>query len=235
MADSMELPLVLIPGLMCTGDLYAGQVERFLRGRQVMIADHRAHASMAGIARDILVRAPPVFALAGLSMGGYIAFEVLRQARERVARLALLDSNARADRPAQIRLRQIGIGMAQAIGVRAAQAYMLPQLVHRDRLQDRRLKARILKMADGTGLAAFERQQLAIMGRPDNRPFLHEIKCPTLIIVGEQDRLTPIKVAQEMADGIPGAQLKVIAHCGHLSSMERPDAVNAALADWLSA
>ena len=167
-------------------------------------------------------------------MGGYIAFEIMRQAPARVTKLALLDTNARADRPAQIEFRHIGIGMAQAMGVRAAQGNMLPQLIHRDALSDRNLCNRIIAMADGTGASAFERQQLAIIGRRDNRQYLAEIKCPTLIIVGEQDQLTPPKVAREMAEGIAGTRLEVIPHCGHLSTMERPDAVNALLREWLA-
>lgn len=233
MSANAAMPLVLIPGLMCTGDLYADQVAQFASDRPVMVANHRRHATMQAIASDILARAPATFALAGLSMGGYIAFEILRQAPERVERLALLDTNARADRAEQVRLREIGIGLAQAVGVRAAQAYMIPQLIHKDRLHDRLLIARLMKMADATGLAAFERQQRAIMSRPDNRPFLGKINCPTLVIVGEQDRLTPVKVAQEMVDGIAGARLEVIANCGHLSTMEQPRAVNAAMRDWL--
>jgi len=230
---SQKRPLFLLPGLMCTAELFADQLKGLSDIARMHVADHTRHADMAQMARAVLAQAPPRFSLTGLSMGGYLAFEILRQAPERVERLALLASNARADRPAQIKFRHIGITMAKVVGCRAAQSYLMPQLIHPDRLADRDLVARIMSMADGTGAAAFERQQLAIIGRPDNREFLSQIKCPTVIIVGEQDALTPVKVAREMADGIVGSRLEVIADCGHISTMERPDKVNALLRRWL--
>lgn len=227
--------LLLVPGLMCTADLYRDQISSLAGVADVQVADHTRHATMEEIAAAILARAPARFALAGLSMGGYIAFEILRQAPDRVTRLALLDTSARADRPEQVKQRQIAIGAARAVGVRAVQGLLLRMLVHPDRVWDRELTARILMMADGTGLDAFVRQQTAIIGRPDNRPFLKEIKCPTLIIVGAQDALTPVKVAEEMAAGIAGSRLEVIPDCGHVPTMERPDVVNELLTRWLSA
>lgn len=227
--------LVLVPGLLCTADLYADQVQGLQHAANVTVADHTRHASMEGIARDILARAPDRFALAGLSMGGYIAFEILRQAPHRVTRLALLDTSARADRPEQQKQRQVAIGAARSVGVRAVQGLLLRMLVHPNRVFDRALTERILLMADGTGVEAFVRQQTAIIGRPDNRPFLKEIKCPTLIIVGAQDALTPPKVAEEMAAGITGSRLEIIPDCGHVPTMERPSVVNALLGAWLAA
>jgi len=225
--------LVLVPGLSCTADLYADQLTGLSGVADLSVADHTRADSMEEIAGGILAAAPPRFALAGLSMGGYIAFEMLRQAPERITRLALLDTSARADRPEQAKQREIAIGAARAIGVRACSAFILRHLVHPDRLADRPLTERILLMADATGVPAFVRQQTAIIGRPDNRPFLKEIKCPTLIIVGEQDAMTPVKVAQEMAAGIAGSRLEVIPQSGHLPTMERPDVVNWLLAEWL--
>lgn len=233
MAATTRPPLVLVPGLLCTADLYAGQVEGLAGVADITVADHTRHASMEAIARDILARAPERFALAGLSMGGYIAFEILRQAPRRVTRLALLDTSARADRPEQQRQRQVAIGAARAVGVRAVQGLLLRMLVHPSRVWDRALTERILLMADATGVEAFVRQQTAIIGRPDNRPFLQQIGCPTLIVVGAQDALTPPKVAEEMAAGIAGSRLEVIPDCGHVPTMERPDVVNRLLAEWL--
>lgn len=226
-------PLVLVPGLLCTGDLFADQVAAFAKTRPVEIADHTTADNLPDIARHILAHAPPKFALAGLSMGGYIAFEMLRQAPERITRLALLDTNARADRPDQMKTRHVLMGAARSIGVRAVQGMLLRLLVHKDRLADRPLTSRVLRMADGIGVEAFVRQQQAILGRPDNRPFLKEIKCPTVLIVGAEDALTPVKVHEEMAAAIPGARLVVIDHCGHLSTMEKPAEVNAILQRWL--
>jgi len=147
--------------------------------------------------------------------------------------LALLDTNARADRPDQVKTRAVLIGAARSIGVRAVQGMLLKFLVHKDRLDDRALTSRVLLMADGIGVNAFVRQQQAILGRPDNRPFLGSIKCPTVIIVGEQDALTPVKVSEEMHGLMPGSRLEVIPDSGHLATMEQPEAVNRILAAWL--
>lgn len=231
--DAAE-PLVLVPGLLCTADLFAAQIASLRPGRVVMVADHTTADNLPAIARAILANAPPRFALAGLSMGGYIAFEMLRQAPERITRLALLDTNARADRADQLKTRHVLMGAARAIGVRAVQGMLLKFLIHKDRLDDRELTRRVLLMADGIGVNAFIRQQLAILGRPDNREFLKSIACPTVLIVGAEDALTPVKVHEEMLGLIPAAKLEVIPHCGHLASMERPEAVNAILDGWLA-
>jgi pimeloyl-ACP methyl ester carboxylesterase len=227
-------PIVFVPGLLCTGDLFADQVAALSPRHTCIVADHTTADSLPDIARAILAAAPPTFAVAGLSMGGYIAFEMLRQAPERITRLALLDSNARADRPDQIKTRHVLIGAARTVGVRAVQGMLLRLLIHKDHVANRDLTERVLLMADGIGVNAFIRQQLAILGRPDNRPFLAEIKCPTVIIVGEQDALTPVKVAEEMHAGIAGSTLAVIPNCGHLATMEAPDAVTAILRTWLA-
>ena len=110
----------------------------------------------------------------------------------------------------------------------------MPSLIHPSRLSDKPLVETILQMAVDTGLAAFKRQEEALIGRPDNRPFLPSIRCPTLVIVGEQDALTPPELAREIAGGIPGAKLRLIPDCGHLSTLEKPEAVNRALRDWLT-
>jgi len=227
--------VVLVPGLLCTSALFGPQIGA-LRGRAgIMVADHTQAASMTLIAEGVLKAAPERFALVGLSMGGYVAFEVIRQAPERVLRLALLDTNARADRPEQTADRRRLIALAKAQGTRRVQEVLLPRLIHSDRLKDAALVASVLKMAEDTPLAAFERQQEAIIGRPDNRPLLARIRCSTLIIVGAEDQMTPVKVAQEMHNGIAGSRLEVIPDCGHLSTLERPDAVCRLLEAWLSA
>lgn len=226
--------LVLVPGLLCSADLFAGQLEGLAATADVTVADHTTADNLPDIARSILAMAPPKFALAGLSMGGYIAFEMLRQAPERITRLALLDTNARADRPDQMKQRQVLIGAAQTIGVRAVQGMLLRFLIHKDRLADRALTRRVLLMADQVGASAFVRQQMAILGRPDNRPFLGTIECPVTVIVGEQDALTPVKVAEEIHAGISGSTLAVIPNCGHLATMEAPEIVNGLLMKWLA-
>jgi pimeloyl-ACP methyl ester carboxylesterase len=227
--------LVLVPGLLCTGALWAPQLEALGDDADIAVADHTRHDSMAAIARSILEAAPPRFALAGLSMGGYVAYEIVRQAPDRVLRLALLDTGSRADTPERAAARHELIATAEREGVRRAQQILMPVLIHKSRLADRPLVETIEQMADDTGLEAFKRQQAAIMTRPDNRPFLAAIACPTLVLVGREDALTPVELSQEIAAGIPGAKLEIVPECGHLSTMEQPEAVSRALRAWLAA
>jgi pimeloyl-ACP methyl ester carboxylesterase len=200
-----------------------------------MVADHRRDDDMSAIAARILAHAPPRFALAGLSMGGYIAFAMLREAPERIAKLALLDTSARPDLPEQKEARQKFIAMAEAGKLAEVVDTLAPRFLHRDRRGDAALNRVIRDMADDTGVEAFARQEKAIMTRPDSRPLLASIRCPTLVLVGEGDELTPSDLAKEITGGIAGARLVVVPNCGHLSTIEQPDAVNAALTEWLRA
>jgi pimeloyl-ACP methyl ester carboxylesterase len=226
--------LVLVPGLLCTGALWAPQIAALRDIVGCTVANHRRHRTMKGIARSILAAAPERFALAGLSMGGYIAYEIVRQAPERVERLALLDTGSRADTPERTAGRRALIATAEREGVRRAQELLMPVLVHPGRLNDKPLVDTILQMAVDTGLAAFKRQEAAIIGRPDNRPLLGSIRCPTLVLVGREDALTPPDLAREIAEGIPGARLEIVPDCGHISTLERPEAVTRALRAWLT-
>ena len=232
---AVPLPLLLVPGLLCSARLYAPQVTALWPLGPVTVADHRRDADVAAIAARILADAPPRFALAGLSMGGYVAFAMLRQAPERIVRLALLDTSARPDTPEQSAARETFIAMAEAGQLAAVVDTLAPRFLHRDRRTDATLNRVIRDMAADTGVAAFVRQQRAIMTQPDSRPQLASIACPTLVLVGEGDELTPPSLAQEIAAGIAGARLVTVPACGHLSTIEQPEAVNAALAEWLSA
>lgn len=227
--------LVLIPGLLCDALMWRAQVEALGAQCECWIADHTRSETMAGVAGDVLREAPfERFALAGLSMGGYVALEIVRQAAQRVDRLALLDTSARADTPEQGEKREGLIALAQRgrfVGVTQA---LLPLLVHRSRLGDDKLVATVKKMAANTGQEAFIRQEHAIMSRSDSLPLLPSITCPTLVLCGRQDALTPLERHEEMARCIPGASLKVIEDCGHLSTLERPAEVSAALGRWLA-
>lgn len=227
--------LVLVPGLLCTQELFAPQIAALASQADIRVADHTRHTSMAEIAAGILATAPARFALAGLSMGGYIAQEMMRQAPSRITRLALLDTNSRADRPEQTEQRRALMSLAEKEGSTAGVTeQLLPYLIHKDRLSDAPLVAIIRRMSLDTGVAAFKRQQAAIMARPEYRPFLKDIRCPTLVIVGAEDALTPVKVHEEIAAGIAGAQLEVIPSCGHLTTLEKPEAVIRMMKDWLS-
>lgn len=228
-------PILLVPGLLCSPRLYAPQIPSLWRHGPVMVADHTRDDTMAGIARRILTDAPPRFALVGLSMGGYIAFELMRQAPERVDRLALLDTAARPDGPEQSERRRSQVELARAGRFGEVADLQFPMLVGPDRQQDAGLRALVRQMADETGPEAFERQQQAIIGRPDSRPDLGRIACPTLILVGDGDQITPPDRAREMADGVRRAQLVVVPGSGHLSTLEQPEAVTHALEAWLEA
>lgn len=227
-------PIVLIPGLLCSPSLYAAQLPALWQFGPVTIADHRRDETMDAIAKRILAAAPPRFALAGLSMGGYIAYAILRAAPERVTRLALLDTSARADLPEQSERRKAQIELARAGKLGEVAETLWPLFVHKNRRDDAALKKTILQMAEDTGADAFIRQQTAIMSRPDSRPDLPKIKCPTLVLVGEGDQLTPPKLAEEIAGGIANSRLVVIPGSGHLTTLERPDSVNKALVEWMS-
>ena len=230
-----SLPLVLVPGLTCTAQLYAPQVVALWRYGAVTVADHRRDADIKAMAARILANAPPRFALAGLSFGGYIAFEMMRQAPARIARLALLDTSARPDTPEQTAGRKVQIAMAQNGRYGEIADLSIPRYLHRNRQNDPAMTAIVRQMIDETGADAFVRQLQAIMSRPDSRPLLASIRCPTLVLVGDGDLATPPELNKEIADGIPGARYVVVPDCGNLSTVERPGAVNAALAAWLEA
>jgi pimeloyl-ACP methyl ester carboxylesterase len=232
---AMKTNLVLVPGLLCTRALWEPQIAALSDIADITVADHTRHDSLEAIARSVLAAAPERFALAGLSMGGFIACEIVRQAPQRVTRLALLDTSARADAPERREQRLQRNEVARREGAGAVQDELMSALIHKDRLGDKAFTALIRQMAVDTGADALVRQHAALMARPDNRPLLPTIKCPTLVVVGEQDALTPVELAQEIASGVPGARLEIIPDCGHLSTMERPEAVNRALRVWLTA
>jgi pimeloyl-ACP methyl ester carboxylesterase len=228
-----SLPLVLIPGLAVTARLYAEQIPVLWRLGPVLIADHTRHASLPEIAQAILETAPPRFALAGLSMGGYIAFEIMRQAPQRVLGLALLDTTALPEQPEQTAARYELIELARTGKLEEVVERLFVRFVSRTHQSDARLHALVRAMAFETGPAAFERQERAILGRLDSRPLLAAIRCPALVLVGDEDELTPPERSREIAHGIPGSQLRIIADSGHLSTLEQPQRVNAALLEWL--
>jgi pimeloyl-ACP methyl ester carboxylesterase len=234
-SSAESVPLVLVPGLTCTAQLYAPQIVALWRYGPVTVADHRRDADIKAIAARILKDAPPRFALLGLSFGGYIAFEMMRQAPTRIVKFALLDTAARPDTPEQSAGRKVQIEMAQTGRYGEIADLAIPRYLHRNRQNDPAMTGIVRQMIDETGPEAFVRQLQAIMSRPDSRPLLAGIACPTLVLVGDGDLATPPELNKEIADGIPGARYVVVPDCGHLSTVERPEAVNAALAQWLEA
>ena len=226
-------PMLLIPGLLGSPRVYADQIPQLWRLGPVTIADHTRDDSMSAIARRILASAPPCFALIGISMGGYIAFEILRQAPERVAKLALLDTSAHADTPERSEARRAQIAFAKNGKLAEILDADFSQLVHPKRRTDGRLRQALNQMATEAGVDTFVRQQLANIDRPDSRPGLSAIRCPTLVLVGDSDELTPPEQAAEIANGIAGARLITVPESGHCSTIEQPEFVTRALLEFL--
>jgi pimeloyl-ACP methyl ester carboxylesterase len=227
------MPILLVPGLGGSPRVYAPVAPALWRYGPVTVANHIRDDNMGAIARRILAEAPPRFALAGHSMGGYIAFEIVRQAPDRVAKLALINTQARPDTPEAVTRRRGQIGRVRAGEYHAVLDELFPGFVHPSRREDATLRKLVHDMGDDIGAEAFVRQQTAIMRRADSRPTLAWIRCPTLVLTGDEDNTIPNALSKEMADGIHGAKLVVLPDCGHLSQPERPEAVAAALVEWL--
>ena len=226
----MTSELLLLPGLICDERLWR-DVMADLDAR-AMVADLTQDDSIAAMAARTLAAAPARFALAGLSMGGYVAFEIMRQAPERVTHLALLDTSARADDEARKETRRKGIemvGRGRFIGVSRG---LLASLIAPQHLGTE-VAREVQAMSERVGQAAYLRQQVAIMNRVDSRPGLAAISVPTLVGVGESDKLTPPELAEEMAAGIAGAELVRFADSAHLPTMENPGVVVDAMRLWL--
>ena len=228
------LSLILLPGSLCDQRLWQHQLAGLSSDAAVSVCDLTRDDSIEGMARRVLATAPPRFALAGLLLGGIVALEVIRQSPERVQRLALLATSAHPSSAEQrTQWRQIAT-IVQAGQLRTVVCdLLLPALVHPDRRTDAWLATIIKDMADAVGAGAYLRQLAALSTRADSRPHLARIACPTLLVAGREDALCPVALHEEMATEIPGARLVVIERCGHLSSLEQPQAITELLNDWL--
>lgn len=227
-------PLVLIPGMMCDARLYGPQIEALSGQLSLHLAPITARDTVEALAADILQAAPPRFALAGLSMGGIVAMEVFRQAPERVDRLALLDTNPRAELDEVKQRREPQIERVRTGGLAAVmQSELIPNYLAKgeDRPDIQKL---CLDMALGLGPDVFERQSRALQRRPDQQETLASVSVPTLILMGKEDRLCPIDRHERMHELIPHSVLQVIEGAGHLPTLEQPQAVNTALMEWLN-
>jgi pimeloyl-ACP methyl ester carboxylesterase len=228
-----KTPLLLLPGLLCDRRLWAPQIEALGDVAEMRVPDLTRDESFADMARRVLAEAPPQFALAGLSMGGYLAIEIARAAPQRLLRLALLDTSARADTPEQAQRRRDFISLSAQGEFHGVTPRLMPSLIHPDRIGDQALTDTIYAMAEAVGADGFRRQETAILARRDRRPDLARLAVPTLILCGRDDTLTPPNLAEEMASLVPQARLVIVEWCGHLSTLERPEQVNDALREWL--
>lgn len=227
--------IIFIPGLNCDADLFRDQIAALQNDHDIRIADTTSDDRIGGMAKRLLEENPEKeLMLVGLSMGGYVALEVFAQAPDRIAGIALLDTNARADSEEASANRRRLIGLTESGRFDEVCEALWHKLVAPARHGDASLRARVDGMAAAIGPQNFIRQQGAIMQRSDHRPLLPGITVPTLVLVGDEDELTPPALSQEMAEAIPDAILGIIPECGHLSTMERPEAVNRALLAWLA-
>ena len=228
-------PLVLIPGMMCDARLFGPQIEAFSHSCPMHLASIAGRDSIEMLAADVLAHAPPRFALAGLSMGGIVAMQIMVQAPERVDRLALLDTNARADltEVRENRDRQMAL-VAGGELVAVMRDEMKPNY-----LADGPDRGRILDlcmdMAHSLGPDVFLRQSAALKARSDQRGSLRAIAAPTLILCGAQDTLCPLDRHEAIRELIPQSRLEVIDRAGHMPTLEQPAATNSLLAGWLHA
>lgn len=225
--------LLLLPGMMCDARQWAPQVADI--DVPIFHADTTTTDNFADIAAAILANAPTSFAIAGLSMGGILAFEIWRQAPKRVSHMALLDTNPHAETSERQSLRLGQIQTALSGGLRELAIESLKPVyladAHRD---DDKLLNTILDMAIDLGSEVFRAQSMALRGREDSVPTLPTISCPTLVMCGDEDTLCPIEYHELMASNIPNARLQVIKNCGHLSSLEQPQIVSNALNELLA-
>ena len=225
--------LLLLPGLLEDADAFGQVIAGLSDIAIVTVADMTRADSIAGMAQEALSQAPEgPLCLAGHSMGGYVALEIMRQAPQRVGKLALLNTHARPDTPESTENRRRLMAMAEKDFEGVASA-LLPKLMAPEHLKDPVLTGLIGAMALGTGKEAFIRQETAIIGRIDSRPHLKDIRCPTLVVAARHDALMPVEILEEMAKGIPDARLEVVEDSGHMASMEQPEKVLALLREWL--
>jgi pimeloyl-ACP methyl ester carboxylesterase len=231
----MHLPLIMLPGTLCDGRLWEDQIRALSERRPVQLGDLTRDASMAAMAMRVLEAAPPRFALAGLSLGGIVALEIVRRAPERVGRLALLSTTARP--PTEGQREQWRTLAALTRAGRLAEVVrdqLLPRLVSDDGLRSPEIRSTIEAMAQAVGPEGYLRQLAALETRIDSRPHLGRVACPTLVLAAEADVICPLELHAEVAANIRGARLRQLPGCGHLSPLEQPRAVTEALSDWLT-
>ncbi len=227
-------PLVLLPGMMCDARLFGPQIDAMSGERTLHVAPIGGHDSVDALAAEVLTNAPPRFALAGLSMGGILAMEILRQAPERLTHLALLDTNPCAETDAVKAARAPQIAKAQAGQLRSVMRDEMKPNYLTDGPRRGAILDLCMAMAEGLGPEVFVRQSVALQNRPDQCDTLRACTVPTLILCGEDDRLCPVHRHTLMQGLVAGSTLKIIENAGHLPTIEQPEATTQALRDWLA-
>jgi pimeloyl-ACP methyl ester carboxylesterase len=226
-------PLVLIPGMMCDARLWSPQIAALSGRRALHLAPIVDHDSMEALAANILANAPLRFAVAGLSMGGIVAMEMLRQAPARITRLALLDTNPRAEVEAVRQRREPQVAKALAGRLDSVMRDEMKPNYLADGPNRKTILDLCMDMALALGPEVFARQSRALAARPDQQATLASYRGPTLILMGEEDRLCPRDRHELMHELIPGSRLAIIPGAGHLPTLEQPERTNAELARWL--
>ncbi|GIL37902.1 alpha/beta fold hydrolase [Roseiterribacter gracilis] len=229
-----SIPLILLPGQLNDAALWSNQIRDLADlAAPILVPDLTQDETLGAMAERVLAAAPPVFAAAGLSMGGYLLFELLRQAPERIDRVAFLNTSARADDEVQARRRR-GLSIAVEIGqFKGVTRKALPGIVAPENVDKPGLADIVMTMTERVGRVAFQRQQRALLARPDSRPDLSAIDVPVLVIAGAQDRMTPPDRSEEIAAGIPHARLEILDPAGHLTPLEQPERVSELMRAWL--
>jgi pimeloyl-ACP methyl ester carboxylesterase len=227
--------LILLPGLASDATLWRDQIPALSAHHRVQVTDvHARHDTLAEMAAALLAEYAGDLVLVGTSMGGIVALEAVRRSPQRIKALALLGSTARADTPEMVALRTEAIGLFEQGRAEEVLRANVPAAFHPDIGVDSELAATYLDFVLRAGAQQLIRQNRAIMAREDLRPSLAAIRCPTLVVCGEADVLTPPEYSRELAQGIPGARLEVVAKAGHLLTLEQPQRVNALLLEWLA-
>ena len=213
--------------------LYAAQVAVLQAEYECNVFAFRDHDSLGGMAEELLANTPARFTLIGLSLGGYVAFEIIRRQLQRLERLVLMDTTAVADHPARRAGRHADIAKVREGGIEALIPELPSRWLHPSHAQRAELTSLMSEMARSIGARGQFNQQAAMLGRPDSHDDLARVRVPTLVMCGRDDPVTPVRDHEAMAAKIPGARLEIIENCGHLATIEQPESVNRVLIDWL--
>ena len=215
--------------------LYASQLAALRADYECSVFAFRDHDSLGAMAEELLAGMPARFSLIGLSLGGYLAFEIVRRQMERLERLVLMDTTAIADHPAKIAGRMKDIAKVREGGIEALIPELPARWLHPAHVQRVELTSLMSSMARSIGARGQFNQQTAMLARPDSHADLERVRVPTLLVCGREDPVTPVPDHEAMAARIPAARLEIIENCGHLSTIEQPEIVSRVLSGWLRA